>query len=67
MWLSGQISGIYLSDCLVRYLLRRTESLSVKSPTNGSQVRGRDGSAAILAAKRSAGVAPQMNLRERVM
>ena len=67
MWLSGQVSGIYLSYYLVRYLLRRTMSLSVKSPTNASQVRGRDGSAAILAAKRSAGVAPQMNLRECVM
>ena len=33
---------------------------------NASQVRGRDGSAAMLAAKRSAGVTPEVNLREHV-
>ena len=38
--------------------------LLVSSPTNASQVCGRDGSAAMLAAKRLAGVAPEVNLRE---
>ena len=38
----------------------------VSSPTNASQVCGRDGSAAMLATKRSAGVAPEVNLRECV-
>ena len=38
----------------------------VSSATNASQVFGRDGLAAMLAAKRSAGVAPEVNIRERV-
>ena len=39
---------------------------TVLSPTNISQVCGRDGLAAMLAAKRLAGVAPDVNLREGV-
>ena len=36
------------------------------SPTNASQVCGKDSLAAMLATKRSAGVVPEVNLRERV-
>ena len=39
----------------------------VKIPTNASQVCGRDGLAAILAPKRLACVAPEVNLMEHVM
>ena len=40
--------------------------IAVLSPTNASQVCGKDGSAAMLAAKRSAGVTPEVNLRRHV-
>ena len=40
--------------------------LNLYSPTNALQVCGRDSSAAMLAAKRSAGVTPEVNLRECV-
>ena len=39
----------------------------VWSLTNALQVCGRDGSAAMLVAKRLAGVTPEVNLREHVM
>ena len=41
--------------------------LLVSSPTNASQVHGRDSSPAMLAAKRSAGVTPEVNIRECVI
>ena len=40
--------------------------LNLYSPTNVLQVCGRDASAAMLATKRSAAVAPEVNLRECV-
>ena len=39
----------------------------ILSPPNARQVCGRDGLAAMLAAKRSTGVAPEMNLRATML
>ena len=49
---------------LLLYKLRAVKHTTNSS--NASQVRGRDGSAAMLVAKRSAGITPEVNLREHV-
>ena len=58
---SGIAHSVERMACLISHY-----ELPVLSPANASQVCGRDRSAAMLAAKRSAGVAPEMNLRECV-
>ena len=68
-WMEKTLLVSYLTTRLwhkSRAFFQRYQQCRYSSPINASQVRGRDGSAAILAAKRSAGVAPEVNLREHV-